>query len=824
MKKTLEKVKKRSGKVVAFDERKIMEAIWKAAKSQGGNKQEIAEELAGLVRGCLEKEFNNKKVPSIENVQDFVERVLIDRGHVKTAKAYILYREKRNNARAKLKIRRRRIPTAMRNEMTDMALMVNSETHDDIVEWDRDIIVRKLQKEGDLDQRTAEKIAASVENRIINSGMERISTSLIRELIDNELFERGLNFTIKKQHLLGIPKYDLENLIFAKSKENSNIAANTPEAINLSIAEHLLKKYALQEIFSSKVADAHKMGKIHLHDLGYPTRVYCSSHSIEYIKKYGLRLENLDTTSFPAKHARTLTGHLNTFLASIQTYYAGALGVAYINIFYAPYLEGMTEKELKQEAQHLIFSSSQSAFSRGGQTLFLDFNIHTGIPEYMKNIQAIGPGGKYTGKTYGDYGKTAQRFCKALLNVWREGDKNGHPFVFPKCDFHITEETFSDPNQLELLRYACQIAGENGSIYFIFDRNEVTLSACCRLRTTIEDDYMLKHPESMRFCGFQNVTINLPQAAYRVGKEKIEAFYDEIEKMVDIAIEAHLEKKSFIKEMMSSSQMPLWQMGKKAADGRPYIDLNEASYIVGLIGLNEAIYYLSGKELHDSPEQVSLGLKIIAKLNVKIKKEGKRLGMKIVLEESPAESASRRLAKLDLKNFPEAERVVRGSIEDDECYYTNSIHLRADAPVDILTRIREQSKFHSMIEAGAIIHAFIGEERPPASSIFNLVQKTFMKTQAAQFTVSPEFTICDSCQNLMPELLEKCESCNSTKVYGVSRIVGYYSRINNWNKSKLGELRDRRLGNYSISQTKKETKEKKHENRSLREEVLCRMQ
>ena len=70
---------------------------------------------------------------------------------------------------------------------------------------------------------------------------------------------------------------------------------------------------------------------------------------------------------------------------------------------YAPYLVGMSDKELKQEAQYLIFSSSQNAFSRGGQTLFLDFNLHTGIPSYLADVPAIGPGGKYTGKTYKDY-------------------------------------------------------------------------------------------------------------------------------------------------------------------------------------------------------------------------------------------------------------------------------------------------------------------------------------------------------------------------------------------------------------------------------------
>ena len=253
----------------------------------------------------------------------------------------------------------------------------------------------------------------------MDSGMTRISTGLIRELVDNELFERGLTARLKKQAVLGIPKFDLHELIHSKSKENANIAQNNPEAINLAVAEHTLKQYALQEVFSEDVADAHMLGEIHLHDLGYPTRVYCSSHSLEYLKKYGLHLENLDTSSAPAKHARTLTGHLNTFLASMQAYYAGALGVGYINIFYAPYVEHMSYQEMRQEAQHLIFSSSQNAFSRGGQTLFLDFNVHTGVPRYLRDVPAIGPGGKYNGRTYGQYEKTAQRFCRAMLDVWR---------------------------------------------------------------------------------------------------------------------------------------------------------------------------------------------------------------------------------------------------------------------------------------------------------------------------------------------------------------------------------------------------------------------
>jgi len=792
---TIEQVRKRSGKLVPFDESKIANAILKAAQAVGGDDRMLAEELASMVTMMLERNHNGSP-PDIEEIQDTVEKVLIETGHAKTAKAYILYRDRRARIRQSLQVRK---PVRQSGSSTDIALLVNTETQDQLAEWDKTKIANALEVEADLAPRIAREIASAVEQRVMDSGLTRISTSLIRELVDNELFERGLTARLKKQATIGMPKYDLAHIIHSKSKENANIAQNNPEAINLAVAEHALKQYALQEVFSDELAEAHMLGKVHIHDLGYPTRVYCSSHSIEYLKKYGLNLQNLDTSSAPARHARTLTGHLNTFLASMQAYYAGALGVGYINILYAPFLEGMPYQRMQQEAQHLIFSSSQNAFSRGGQTLFLDFNVHTGVPNYLKDVPAIGRGGEYNGRTYGSYEKTAQRFCRAMLDVWRAGDQYGNVFAFPKCDLHISQDTLEDPAQREILQYAARIASENGVPYFIFDRDEVTLSACCRLRTTIRDDYMIRHPESMRFCGFQNVTINLPQAAYRAGRGNWDEFYREVDDMIDLTIDAHLQKRRFIASLMTDPSMPLWEIGKTAADGRPYVDLDKATYIVGLIGLNEAMLYLTGRELHEGTDLIRKGLHLLRHMQFRARGLGEQHNMRVALEESPAESAARRLAKVDLNRFPEAEGIVRGDLDNDEMYYTNSIHLRADAPVDLFTRIRLQSKFHRAIESGAIIHAFVGEERPPAASIQKLVEKTFLNTQAAQLTISPEFTICEDCHQSTPGLKELCGHCQSPNVYGMTRVVGYFTRVRNWNKSKIGELKDRRKGNYSAA-------------------------
>jgi len=184
---------------------------------------------------------------------------------------------------------------------------------------------------------------------------------------------------------------------------------------------------------------------------------------------------------------------------------------------------------------------------------------------------------------------------------------------------------------------------------------------------------------------------------------------------------------------------------------------------------------------------------------LRAKKLSKKHTMKFSLEESPAESAARRLAKTDLVYYPEEARQTVKGANEDVAYYTNSVHLAADAPVCLVERIEKQAMFHSVIESGAITHAFIGEEKPSAAAISELIRNTFYRTQSAQVTISPEFTYCNSCGHQTRGLQERCPACNSTNVVGEARVVGYFSKVQNWNKSKrFGELVARQRGNYAI--------------------------
>ena len=93
-------IKKRDGRVVPFDIEKIQHAVTKAFEGSGSAK---GEETARLISEQVERELENNEniasTPTVEEVQDMVERVLIEKGFVRTAKAYILYRAERSRVR-----------------------------------------------------------------------------------------------------------------------------------------------------------------------------------------------------------------------------------------------------------------------------------------------------------------------------------------------------------------------------------------------------------------------------------------------------------------------------------------------------------------------------------------------------------------------------------------------------------------------------------------------------------------------------------------------------------------------------------------------------
>ncbi|MFA6431771.1 MAG: anaerobic ribonucleoside-triphosphate reductase [Candidatus Margulisiibacteriota bacterium] len=677
-------------------------------------------------------------------------------------------------------------------EATDLCVFVRTSA-DVIVGWNRDKIIDALVKETGLKTEIAMIIAIEVEKQIRAMAVKNITAPLVRELVDVKLLEYGLEDARRKHTRLGVPVYDVNKIIFHKNKENSN-SPHSPEGTNLTLAENIKKEYALLNVFSLPVADAHMNGEIHLHDLGFIDRPYCSGQSIEFVKKFGLDLPDSKWTESPAQDADELISQIVKFSVALHGHFAGAIGWDAVNIFLAPFLEGLEYSQIKKLARKLILEFATVAVSHGGQGLFSDLNIYWEIPKHFETVPALGKGAQATGKTYSDYMPLAQAFAKAMFEVYLEGDGAGRPFFFPKPLVHITEKFFLTPGHEEFLELISKVAAEKGNTYFVFDRGETAkISECCRLSFKLEysDLQDAKEPWRMRYSAIQNVTVNLPRISY-VAKGDDAELFKQIEAKLEVAALAHKEKRRFIELLLKEGASgPLAMLAEKR-DGESYLRLRRVTHLIGILGLNELVQFHTGKELHEDAQAMRFGLKVISFMKLKCEALSEKYDIHLVLEQTPAESTAYRFARLDLEHFPkETKSVIKGKLETNEIYYTNSTYFNGSVPMSPIDKVKQEGLFHPLIDAGALTHLWLGEANPSAASIANFVVKVFKNTQNGQIAFSPEFTSCIDCGKTVRGLVEKCPSCSSENIEGITRITGYFSKIPGWNKGKIAELRER---------------------------------
>jgi anaerobic ribonucleoside-triphosphate reductase len=471
--------------------------------------------------------------------------------------------------------------------------------------------------------------------------------------------------------------------------------------------------------------------------------------------------------------------------------------------------------------------------TRGGQAIFSDLNFYYEVPRRYRDTFALGPGGKFIRRvrdkygenhdeavvdlpknpvmfkesktdgflTYQDFELEARRLLKALIKVYRSGDANGMPFFFPKANVHITQDFWRTPEHEGFLELMAEAASANGSLYFIMERGDTNvISQCCRLRVNMTEEELEiahKEPWRLRFAALQNITLNMPRMAIeaaRAGKaveERKGILLQTIDKFMHVAVDAHIQKKKFIAKLIA-----LKEHGPLAAltydqDGAPYFNLGSARYLVGVIGLNETVQALCGKQLHESKAALDLGLEIISFMYMNCKKLGAENKINLALEQTPAESTAYRFAKLDLDKYTEAKDLVKGDMKSGSIYYTNSTHMAADAKLGIIDRITMEGLFHGAIDAGSITHGWIGDSTPNTEAMATFIRKIYDLTSNDQVVFSPTFTQCKSCSTVSKGEYKECPKCKGTEVTYVTRVTGYYGEVNKWNKGKQQEREDR---------------------------------
>lgn len=682
-----------------------------------------------------------------------------------------------------------------RDEVSQVTMQVQT-TGQEIKGWNNEAIVKSLRKETGLSDGVLDEIAEKVRLRIKKLKIKHITGALVRALVGVELLNRGLQSEYKRYTRLGLPIYDVGNIMAVHNEQMSSNVPHTPETTNLTLASAIKTDYALSEVYSPKVAEAHLKGDVHIHKLDMPDRPYCCGNNLEYVKKYGLNVASSLAIAGPAKHAEVLILHMIKFACMLQIHFSGAIGWEAVNIFLAPFLVGKSDKELYDLAQLMVYEFNMQNVSKGGQAVFSDTNLYWEVPDHYADTPAIGPGGEYTGKTYKAYEKETQGFVTQLMKVYLKGDKFGRPFFWPKPNFHMTEKFWQTKGHEEFLELAAEVAAERGNTEFFFDRGGSTrISQCCRLSFKLDKKDMeeTKRPELMRHSATSWLTINLPRIAYEAkGNER--KLFSLLKDRMDLIAHAHMQKRRFIGRLLDyGAAGPLAALcTRQKDDPYPYYRFDRSVELTTIYGLNEMVQSHLGQELHQSKEAVKFGLKVISFMNMYAKKQSKELGMRICLEQAPAEGTSYRLAKLDLEWFPvEASKVVKGDLKTGAVYYTNSTQMNVSVPMDPIERITKEGLFHPLIDAGAMTHIWIGEQKPSVKSIANLMKKTFDNTQNQLVAFSPEFTICGDCRKTTRGIQKTCGFCKSENVDYATRVSGFFSLTSRWNKGKMQELKDR---------------------------------
>lgn len=667
-------------------------------------------------------------------------------------------------------------------DSTDVVLMVDALGQGESYEWNPTRIRDALIIEAGVEPATAEEISVEVEDELVSHGRQRVSTAMIRELVNVKLFQRGLDAKLTDHRRIGIPVHDLEQMLFCKNRENSAAGYN-PEAVNHTVAETVIKEYALSKVFSQEVAEAHLKGDIHLHDLGMANRPYSALQSAAYVARNGLHLPGAFCSASPAKHADVLLGHLVTMTTLLQNSYAGAISWDAVNVVFAPYLDELDDAGIHQLAQTMLFEFNRLAIGRGSAE-YTGFDLYFDIPRHLQNAPATGQGGGYTGKNYSEYADNARRMLRAMLEIYKEGCGNGQPFFFPKAMLHISEESFREENK-ELLLLACEAAADKGTVQFVFDRDCVTVGECFSLENVEEI------PAKLRRCAMQNVTVNLPRAAYKADGST-DALLEILSAQLELAAKAHIQKRNFIKKLLAYGiSGPLGAL-VHSSDDEPYLKFDSATYLIGLLGMNEMLQSLTGKELHTTIETHGLAVEIVKRLAEKCRELSRLYNMNFVLEQTPAESTSLRFAKLDLRQFPQkAENTVKGEISKGAVYYTNSTQFSVAADMEAFDKVLEEGKFHPYF-AGAVTYIYTAGSRLNVPAAVEFLKRVLAETNCTQLAFSPYFTICNECGSVTRGYSDYCLNCESENTDGLTKIAGSYAYTSAWNAGKLAELKDRK--------------------------------
>lgn len=631
-----------------------------------------------------------------------------------------------------------------------------------------------------------EDIQDSVESILSQSGYADVAKAYILYRKQHENV-RNVSSTILDYKTLVNSYVNVEDW---RVKENSTVTYSVGGLI-LSNSGAITANYWLSEIYDKEVADAHRNGDIHLHDLSMLTG-YCAGWSLKQLIQEGLGGIPGKITSAPAKHLATLCNQMVNFLGIMQNEWAGAQAFSSFDTYLAPFVkaDNLTYDQTKKCIESFIYGVNTPS-RWGTQAPFSNITLDWTVPNDLKDLPAI-VGGKEMDFTYGDCKREMDMVNKAFIEVMIEGDAQGRGFQYPIPTYSITKEF--DWSDTENNRLLFEMTAKYGTPYFSNYINSDmqpsdVRSMCCRLRLDLRElrkksGGFFGSGESTGSVGV--VTINLPRIAY-LAKDEAD-FYARLDHLMDVAARSLKTKRTVITNLLDAGLYPYTKRYLGSFD-------NHFSTI-GLIGMNEVglnANWLRADLTH--AETQKFAKEVLNHMRDRLSDYQEEYGDLYNLEATPAESTTYRFAKHDRERYPD---IITAAKEGDTPYYTNSSHLPVGYTEDIFSALDIQDGLQTLYTSGTVFHAFLGEKLPDWKAAANLVRKIAENYELPYYTLSPTYSVCKDHGYISGEQFT-CPICgNKTEVY--SRITGYYRPVQNWNDGKTQEFKDRKL--YDLTKSR----------------------
>lgn len=666
---------KRDGRQSAFELDKITNAIFQAAQASGGHDYQMAETLARQVEQNLEQALSGEN-PTVEQIQDEVERVLVETGHARTAKRYILYRNERTRVRE--------MNTRLMKVYEDLTFKSSLENNvkRENANIDGDTAMGTMLKYGSEGAKQfyemfildPEHARAHREGDIHIHDLDFLTLTTTCCQIDLlKLFQGGFSTGhgfLREPN--DIRSYSALACIALQSNQNDQHGGQSIPNFDYSMAPGVKKTF--RRAFTDNLTKA--------------IEIYLEQEDGELLSKSIV------------KNAERQTGEIAVFadgngfdeaVERLLCDHTDARTAAKIMRFTRKYAVKETRRNTYQAMEALVHNLNTMHSRAGAQVPFTSLNYGT------------------------DTSPEGRLVMECLMKATEAGLGNGETSIFPIHIFKVKEGINYNPGEpnYDLFKLAMRVSAKRMFPNFSFldapfnaqyykpghPETEATYMGC---RTRVVGNVFDPTREIVNGRGNLSFTsINLPRIAI-LSKGDIDWFFEDLDRKIDLVIDQLLARLRIQSQKKVRNYPFLMGQGvwidseKLGPDDSVGEVLKHGSLTCGFIGLAETLKALIGVHHGESDEAQELGLKIVSHMRERMDQAAQQYHLNFTLIATPAEGLSGRFVRMDRARFGEIPGVT------DREYYTNSFHVPVYYPISAFEKIRREAPYHALTNGGHI--------------------------------------------------------------------------------------------------------------------------